>query len=142
MKIAKILGLLVVIAGCYFAGLYGGPAARGLYARLFPEPPYVVGHYEALYAEAGKPVVLFSTSTCPFCKKTRELLSARKIPYTDYVIDKSSSAERRFKELGGKAVPLLFVGNRRIVGFNEQVIEDSVASQLRAAAPTGGAPRF
>ena len=83
-----------------------------------------------MYEAANKPIVLFGTSTCPYCKATRKLLAANKVEYKDYLIDKSKSAEAEFKKLGGSGVPMIFIGNRKIVGFNKVVIEESLASTL------------
>jgi glutaredoxin len=127
MKILKMLALPVVLAICFAVGLYGAPLARATYAKLFPTPPYVSGDYQSIYASAGNTVVLFSTSTCPYCKKTRDLLHEKGVAYTDYVIDKSKDAESRFIKNGGAAVPMLFIGNRKILGFNALTITSAIS---------------
>ena len=127
MKTLKLLSLIGILALCFAGGLYGGPIARTAYARIFPDPPYVTGNYEKLYAEAGRPVVLFSTSTCPYCKKTRALLKQEGVAYIDYVTDKSTTAEKKFKEQNAPAVPLIYIGNRKILGFNESTIKAALA---------------
>lgn len=126
-KVVKATSLIAVIGICFVAGLYGGPLVRGIYARLFPPPAYTTGDFSSLYKAAGEPVVLFSTSTCPFCKETRALFAEKRVAYADYIVDKSKGAESGFKKLDGSAVPMIFIGNRRIVGFNKPIIESSLA---------------
>lgn len=127
MKTLKLLSLIGILALCFAGGLYGGPMVRTAYSRIFPKPPYVTGNYGKLYADAGRPVVLFSTSTCPYCKKTRALFDKEGIAYTDYVTDKSAVAEKKFKEQDATAVPLVYIGHRKIMGFNESTIKAALA---------------
>ncbi|HEY0178115.1 MAG TPA: glutaredoxin [Dokdonella sp.] len=58
--------------------------------------------------------MLFSTSTCPYGRRVRALLADAHVAYRDFVVDASDDAEQRFRALDGSAVPLLFVGPRRI----------------------------
>lgn len=127
MKTLKVLSLIGILALCFAGGLYGGPIVRTTYSRIFPKPAYVTGDYGKLYADAGHPVVLFSTSTCPYCKKTRALFDQEGIAYVDYVTDKSAVAEKKFRELDATAVPLIYIGNRKISGFNETTIKAALA---------------
>lgn len=118
---------LVAVVVFLVAGLWLGPHARSAYDHLFPEPAYVSGHYADVFRRAGKPVVLFSTSTCPHFEHARELLRAQHVDYQDLVIDQSPEAKKAFDALGGDAVPVLFIGDRRITGFHEDTIRESLA---------------
>jgi glutaredoxin len=126
-KIFQTCALLGSIAGCFLVGLYGAPLAKGTYFALFPAPEYKIGDYSQIYDMAGKQVVLFSTSTCPYCEKTRALLAKLGVSYQDYMIDKSPEAETAVRKLDGSAVPLLFVGARRIKGYRESTIRHAIA---------------
>lgn len=125
---AKSLLSLALFALFLGAGLWLGPQARAFYDRMFPEPVYVTGNYDALYRQAGKPVVMFSTSTCPYCQRTRELLTSQNVDFQDFVIDQSADAKTQFKTLGGVGVPMVFIGDKRIVGFREGILRESLAS--------------
>jgi mycoredoxin len=121
-----ILNLAVIVA-FGFAGFWLAPHARSAYEGIFPTPAFVNGNYSAIFQEAGKPVVMFSTSTCSHCAHAREYLSKAQIDYRDFVIDQSPDAKQRFDALGGDGVPLLFIGDRRITGFREDTIHESLA---------------
>lgn len=123
----KMLANAILVAAFLGLGIWIGPYLRGAYERWFPEPAYVTGDYADLHRQTEKAVVLFSTSTCPYCQKTRELLAEEHVDYRDFVVDRSADAEREFKALGGGGVPQLFVGNRRITGFRPDAIRESLA---------------
>ncbi len=118
---------LALLCGCLIAGFAIGPGIRGFYERLFPQPAFVRGDYSALYRSAGKPIVVFTTSTCPYCRRARELLVAAHADFRDFVIDLSDADEQRFIALGGESVPTLYIGDRRIVGLREDTIRESLA---------------
>ena len=127
MKWLRTLLLIALVPACFVGGMYGGPWLRQTYAAIFPAPEYRIGDYGDLYAEAGKQVVMFSTSTCPYCKKARELLAQEGVPYRDYVVDASAEARKHFLLRGGGTVPLIYVGDREIRGFREKAIRDGIA---------------
>jgi len=135
-KVVNVSLYALVAAISLGGGLWMGPGLRGAYERLFPDPPYISGDFKALYRETGKLVVLFSTSTCPHCRHAREFLDREHVEYQDFVVDQSADAERRFAALKGRPVPLLFIGDRRIVGFREDTIRESLA--LIRQAPKSG----
>lgn len=128
MKRLRVLLLIALVPACFVGGLYGGPWLRQAYAAIFPEPEYRTGDYSALYAEAGKQVVMFSTSTCPYCKRARDLLALEGVAYREYIVDQSAQARKQFLHRGGGAVPLIYVGDREIRGFRENAIRESIAS--------------
>lgn len=123
-KVAFNVGLVAV---CLGIGLWVGPLARAGYEHLFPAPAFTVGDYASLHRQAGESVVMFSTSTCPHCSDARALLQREGVAYRDFVIDESPEAKAQFHSLGGEGVPLIFIGDRRIVGYRESVIRDSLA---------------
>lgn len=126
-RLASHGALLVLPAACLALGMLAGPQIRATYERLFPAPAFTTGDFGTLQRESDAPVVLFSTSTCPYCSQVRGLFGRLNVRYRDFVIDESEEARRRFDRLGGGAVPLLFIGDRRIVGFRETTIRDALA---------------
>lgn len=67
-------------------------------------------------------VILYATSWCGYCAKTREFLGERGIPYTELDIEKSTEARRAYDTLGGRGVPVLKVNGTVIHGYNPQGI--------------------
>jgi glutaredoxin len=134
----KIVLKLLLIPAFFAAGVLGGPYLSRTYHAWFPPPQFTTGDHAELYRRAGNDVVMYATSTCPYCAKARKLFAARGIRYTEYLIDKSEAAQRDFVSKGGVAVPLLYIGDRRIQGFREPVIVESLAKVRPSAAKPGG----
>lgn len=116
----------LILAGCFLVGTYAAPVVRMAQARLFPEPEFRTGDYSAVRAAANAQIVLFSTSTCPFCEQARKLLAAEGVSYRDFVVDQSAEAREKFAARGGGPVPLIYIGDREIRGFRETTIRDAL----------------
>ena len=69
-------------------------------------------------------VKMYSTNWCGYCKKARKYFNEKNINFVEYDIEKDSAANKRFKELGGKGVPLILVGKKKMSGFNSQRFDD------------------
>lgn len=65
-----------------------------------------------------KKVVMYSAEWCGVCKKAKKYFKKNNIRFTNYDIDKSQSAKKRFKKMGGKGVPLILIGKQRMSGFS------------------------
>ncbi len=68
-------------------------------------------------------VVLYTTSWCSHCKAVKAYLNNLHIDYTNYDIEASDIAWQKYEALDGIGVPLIFVGNHRIDGFNKAALE-------------------
>ncbi|MEE4356348.1 MAG: glutaredoxin family protein [Desulfococcaceae bacterium] len=73
-----------------------------------------------------KEVVMYSTRRCGYCRKAKSFFNKNNIRYTDYDVGSSEEARNKFKELNGKGVPLIFIGNQRISGYNEPAIRNAL----------------
>ena len=65
-------------------------------------------------------VIVYSTKTCPWCKKTKEFLKANKVSFTTKDVGSSKkNAQEMFKKSGQQGVPVTDVNGTIITGFNE-----------------------
>lgn len=104
---------------------------------LFRHPPWSgsgkatvsEGNFEHLYAASKSPVILYSLSTCPFCKETRDLLNSEGISFVEKSVDKSPQAKAEAEALGVKVVPVLLVGKYRIDGYDKAKILELMARE-------------
>jgi len=71
--------------------------------------------------QPGK-VVMYSTPTCGYCARARAFFAKHDVSYTDYDITRDNQARERYIKLNGRGVPLIFVGDNRVPGFNEQLL--------------------
>lgn len=63
-------------------------------------------------------VVMYATSWCPYCKKARNYFRDNGIAYTEYDIEKDAHAKQMYDRFGGRGVPVIFVGQKRMDGFS------------------------
>lgn len=80
---------------------------------------------------ASKPVVMYATSWCPYCAQARAYFATNGIAYVEHDVEASAAAHAEFRRLGGRGVPLIFVGDERIDGFNELAFEFALVKASR-----------
>jgi glutaredoxin len=82
-------------------------------------------HFDA----AGNPrVVMYATRTCGYCIKLREYFRDQDIAYTELDIDRDAIAKRNFRALEAAGTPLVYVGYRRVEGYNRKKLDQALAS--------------
>jgi glutaredoxin-like YruB-family protein len=73
---------------------------------------------------AVKKVTIYSTPTCPYCKRAKDYLTQKGIPFTDYNVaedrEKAKEMIQKSKQMG---VPVIVVGDDVIVGFNQAKLD-------------------
>ncbi len=79
-----------------------------------PPPDYAAAH-------DGK-VILYATSWCGYCEKTRELLNDNSIEYHEYDVETSVEGREQYDRLGGKGVPILYINGVVIDGYDPSEI--------------------
>lgn len=119
-----------------YAAILAGGLAIGHYlpqAVRMVMPKYSEGNFTAYYPDAKTQVVVYGTETCPYCARTRAYLKTRNIAFGDFDVDKSEKGKHDFNELGGKAVPVILIGDRKLVGFDKEAI-DAALGKLKSAS--------
>jgi len=72
----------------------------------------------------NKSVTIFSAPWCGYCTVAKQYMAQRGISYTDYNIEASDYARRKYVEAGGSgSIPLLVVGRHRMTGFDPGQLE-------------------
>ncbi|WP_229215538.1 glutaredoxin family protein [Duganella sp. CY15W] len=115
-RLKELMFYLLLLA----AGLGVGYAAT--HVREWMAPRYTEGDYAAYFAQHQTQVVMYGTSHCPYCAKTRDYLREHGIAFADLDIEKSDRARQEFEQLEGRGVPVILIGNRRIVGYQPATI--------------------
>ena len=72
--------------------------------------------------DPGK-VVMYTTPKCGYCVRAKAFFAKHNIAYTEYDITSDDQARARYKQLKGNGVPLIFVGDKRISGFNQGLLK-------------------
>jgi glutaredoxin 3 len=66
-------------------------------------------------------VTIYTTQTCGFCLRAKELLAARSIPYQEVDVTGDDEARERLVEKSGgrRTVPQIFIGEQPIGGYTD-----------------------
>ena len=72
-----------------------------------------------------KEVVIYSTPTWPWCKKAKEYLSQKEIPYLEHdVAADRDKAKEMIQKSGQMGVPVIIVGDAVVVGFDQGKLDN------------------
>ncbi len=73
---------------------------------------------------AAKKVTIYSTPTCPYCKRAKDYLTQKGIAFTDYNVaedrEKTKEMIEKSKQMG---VPVIVVGDDIVIGFNQKKLD-------------------
>jgi glutaredoxin 3 len=72
-------------------------------------------------------VKIYTTPTCPWCKKTKEFMKEKKIKFKEFDVTSDEKARNTMIEKSGQmGVPVLEIGKKIIVGFDPKAIQDAL----------------
>ena len=72
----------------------------------------------------GKKVVLFSTSSCPWCSRVKNYLRQNKVRVKEIRVDRDPEAAKDLVKMTGQmSVPVLLIGRAKVVGFDKEKID-------------------
>ena len=73
-------------------------------------------------------VLVFSTSTCSWCRKAKRYLKVRGVPFKQINVERDADAAREIvRKTGQTGVPVIKIGSRWIVGFDKEQIDRELA---------------
>lgn len=67
---------------------------------------------------AAKDVVIYTASWCGVCKTAKSYFNEQGIEFEEFDIERDSRGKSDFRRLGGRAVPVILVGEQRMNGFD------------------------
>jgi len=74
-----------------------------------------------------KKVLIYSTSTCPYCIRAKQFLRDNNIIFEDIDVSADQSAgEEMIRKSGQMGVPVLDIDGQIIVGFDKERIKESL----------------
>ncbi len=76
-----------------------------------------------------KPVTVYSTNYCPYCRQAEQFLKARGVPFENIDVTEDDAMRTKLVELSGqRTVPQIFIDGKPIGGYS-----DMMALQRRGA---------
>ena len=84
--------------------------------------------------EEGNPysptsIIIYTAPRCKYCNLAKSFLRKYHIDYFEYDITSSQEGLRRYRELNGQGVPLIFVGETRMDGYNERALRSALEQE-------------
>ncbi len=77
---------------------------------------------------ADKTVVVYSTPTCPYCKRVKDYLTQKGVAFSDYNVaedrEKAKEMIDKSKQMG---VPVIVIDSDVVVGFNQAKLDSLLA---------------
>ena len=66
-------------------------------------------------------VEIYTWSTCPYCRRAKELLNSKGVDYEEYDITGDEAAHAKMVERtgGSKSVPQIFIDNKHVGGCDD-----------------------
>jgi glutaredoxin-like YruB-family protein len=77
---------------------------------------------EAFYM--NKNVVVYSSSTCVYCKDAKDYLQALGVEYTEKNVSTDMVARKELIQKGFMGVPVIMIGEETIQGFDKGKIDE------------------
>ncbi|MBI4186722.1 MAG: glutathione S-transferase N-terminal domain-containing protein [Chloroflexi bacterium] len=69
-------------------------------------------------------VVVYSTPTCPYCKRAKDYLTRKGIAYQEFnVAEDREKAREMIEKSGQMGVPVIVVDNDLVVGFDQAKLD-------------------
>ena len=74
-----------------------------------------------------KQVKIFSTPTCPWCKRTKQFLDANGIKYHELnVAEDKVARDEMVNKTHQLGVPTIMIDNEFVIGFNEKALKEKL----------------
>ncbi len=78
--------------------------------------------------KTDKKVVIYSTPTCPICKRAKQYFANQGIPYQDInVAADREAAHEMIHKSGQMGVPVIIVDDELMIGFNQSKFDALLA---------------
>lgn len=84
-------------------------------------------------------IKVYTTPTCPYCHKLKDWLKEKEIEFEEVDVSKDQEAAKKIIEKSGQmGVPQIEIGEKVIVGFNPEAIEEELKNKESKEADDSG----
>ncbi len=74
--------------------------------------------------EAQPKIIVFTTSTCPWCRRVKQYLQTKGYRFREVDVSRDEAAARDLvRRTGQMGVPVTLINNRPVVGFDQVQID-------------------
>jgi len=68
-------------------------------------------------------VVVYTSSTCPYCTLAKNYLSEKGVEYTEKNVQTDKEARKELMTMGHMGVPVVVVDGEEVVGFDKEKLD-------------------
>jgi glutaredoxin len=80
----------------------------------------------------AKRIKVFTTPTCPYCVHAKRYLDEHELPYTEIDVTTDRKGLKEMVMMTGQyGVPVITVGERAMLGWNEREFKKLLAGEVR-----------
>ena len=72
-------------------------------------------------------IVVYTSSTCPYCTLVKDFLNSKGINYIEKNISVDMEARKELMKMGHMGVPVTLIAGKEIVGFDKRELESLIA---------------
>ena len=77
---------------------------------------------------ANRPdVIMLGAWWCTYCNQAKKHFEHNNINYCEYDMETTDTGKKLYRQNGGGAIPILFIGDYTLRGFNEQSVNMTLA---------------
>ncbi|MCS7463953.1 glutaredoxin family protein [Paenibacillus doosanensis] len=76
---------------------------------------------------ATTPVIVYSSTTCTYCKQLKTYLTDQNIAFEERNIDHNDAYREELQAMGMSSIPVTVIGDTRILGLNPTRIKKALA---------------
>jgi len=77
---------------------------------------------------SDKKVVVYSTPTCPYCKRVKHYLDQKGISYVEHnVAENEKAAQEMMRKTKQMGVPVIVIDDEIVVGFDQALLDRLLA---------------
>ena len=88
---------------------------------LNPPPPRIPGNDK---------VILYSTTWCGYCAKTREYFADNQINYQDIDVEKTQEGRTAYQKMGANGVPIIVINDNTVIrGYDPDGIDTALDAE-------------
>lgn len=71
-----------------------------------------------------KKIDIYTSESCSYCYAAKEYFKQKNISYMEHNITKDTASRKELINMGYRSVPLIIIGEERVVGFDKDKIEN------------------
>ena len=85
-------------------------------------------------AETQPKIVVFTTPTCPWCRRVKQYIQSKGFKFREVDVSRDEAAARDMvRRTGQMGVPVTLIDNQAIVGFDQARIDRLLGVRARSA---------